>query len=267
MASRLAGYVAHEINNPLLVVMGNISAIRDYSSKIGGLWLAAKSAAEYLRALPVPDAGGVADALVPPTEHKDIDRLIHDVAGMVDDIMEGVRRIGDLVKGFSRLAQSEAPRNVGEIELAPFVAGCVNALGGQGVRNVVTSIPAGLFVRFSPDDLRASVCALLLYLSKMKDSADRRSRLSVSAEADDKRVRLSAVNPDAAATSDELPHLFDPRLEVARKNSGDMVRLDLSLAIAYQLLTRGGATISTQVAESGGVEFRIEFPGAKPAGV
>ncbi|MBI3178367.1 MAG: sensor histidine kinase, partial [Deltaproteobacteria bacterium] len=68
---------------------------------------------------------------------------------------------------------------------------------------------------------------------------------------DDRELQLS---PEARL------RLFDPRVEV---DQGRTMRLDISLALAHQLLSRNGARVTVESDEGGGTRCSIMLPSAE----
>ena len=98
---QIAAGVAHEINNPIGFVMGNVSALQSYATTVRG---------DRWRCAPACIDGGAAD----PDALASLDRgelayIADDLDGILAESLEGCLRVRDIVenlKGFARMEQS-----------------------------------------------------------------------------------------------------------------------------------------------------------------
>jgi CheY-like chemotaxis protein len=260
LAGRLAGCVAHEINTPLTYVLANLEALQDYSTTVGSLWLAAKAAASFLLTQPAPAAADLARGVLEVGGSTgDTEAVIHQVAEVVEETLEGVRRIADLVSGFNHLGEPGVPAESEQapVDLRAVLLGLLEAVG-LARSAVEVELAADCVVRGAPADLRASLANLLAFVAP--------GRLSVSPEAHPLRVSLVRdrgnptlvlTAPDLHLTDDELASLFEPR--IATSGGARTMRVDLALALAGLLLRRNGAHLTAQRAPGGGLSLRVEF--------
>lgn len=267
MAGRLAGAVAHEINNPLAFVQNNMANLRDYSSTVGALWLAAKAAALYLRGLCAPDAEEHADRIIAAGNGSDeMEQIVRDVAGVIDDTLEGVRRITDLVSGFSRLAAPGESTTAGPVDILTLVNESVASLP-QSFQEKIRTVTGGQLENSNThgcrEDLRASITAILGHLCCRNEvghpSPD---MLDLAVDTREGSPCLVISYKTLKLTDTQRQSLFDPHLKVDASD-GRTVRLDIELAMAHQILRRNGAHIWLDPKTKGkGLKLRIVFPSA-----
>lgn len=91
---RLVAGVAHELNNPISFVYGNIHTLERYRERLTG----------YLRAL---HAGTSAGELEELRRSLKIDALLEDLGPLIDGTLEGAMRVSDIVKNLRRLSFSK----------------------------------------------------------------------------------------------------------------------------------------------------------------
>lgn len=88
---RLVAGVAHELNNPISFVLGNVHALQRYSARLE----------QYLRAV---HGGESAEVLAGLRASLRIDHLLADLPSLIDGTLEGARRTTDIVNGLKRFS-------------------------------------------------------------------------------------------------------------------------------------------------------------------
>lgn len=263
-AGHLARSVGHEINNPLAIVRANLDSLRDYSSVVAGLSVAAMGAAAYLAGQPVADAQEHARRIAEAhTREPRGDKLVHDITEVIDETLDGVQRITSLVKGFALLSATGDKTPAESVELRQVVAECLAelprevALEPSGAAAEAPSCPV-LVVR---EDLRAALFNLLGYVcAPERERAPEGPAPRVRVGRVDGRPTILLLDETLLLSAEDRRRLFDPRVEVhsVAPHLGRTMRLNLALALAYQMLQRNGADISTG-ADGPGLSLRIAF--------
>ncbi len=91
---RLVAGVAHELNNPISFVFGNMHALKRYGEHI----------TEYLAAIDRGEDKAQLDAL---RARLKIDRILGDIGPLVDGTLEGAERVADIVQELRRFSSSQ----------------------------------------------------------------------------------------------------------------------------------------------------------------
>lgn len=220
LVGRFAAAVAHELNNPLSFILMNLESLRVEVSPRNGACTATE---------------------------------------LIDQTLCGVRRISRVVADLVALADtSEVPAKevvgVGEV-----IALCLSDLRRDHLHTVE--------VRLADDPL----CRALLARASFKDAVDRvlefllaphRRRRGVGAEIvlccgrELGQPCLVISDSTIELTSVEIATLFEPKLAID-SFTGSSVRLDLSLALACQMLHTSGAKPIALPGCEGGLEIKI----------
>ena len=102
----LAAGVAHEINNPISFVHGNLDTIRKYSASIKKLLQKYSSLEESALQGANPEIQSLLKEIQEFKARHKIDFILEDIVSLADESLEGTQRIGDIVKqlrGFSHV--------------------------------------------------------------------------------------------------------------------------------------------------------------------
>jgi GAF domain-containing protein len=267
LAGKLAGSVAHEVNNPLACVRANLEMLQRHLSTIEATFRAARTAVEFLAALPDPSgpplARALAEAMEPEGRAADVTRELTEIAA---DSMEAVRRIGHLVSSFVRLSTADRPAEPVRHDVRVTIAECVADLPPDTgrpalVRELGDGLPCIAWI--APPVLRAAVTGLLRFLlAPGLRRAEPACPVAIRAERSAGRPVIVISDPVLMLSDEERRSIFDPRMEVVETPKGRTVRLSLVATLSHQLLRGCGAEISTSLGDPHGLEIRILLPPA-----
>lgn len=264
LAGQLASSVAHEVNNPLSFIRPNLEVLVDYSSKIEELWRAAKSAATYLRLQPNADSQAIASRISAVNgDAEGTDELVRDVGQVIDDALAGVKRIGELVSGFTRLGEPQTAVKLETLDVVQVMNETLSTIEGWKERRGVVELQGNgpMLAMVSREDLSNAVRNLLNF-------ACARERARAGAEvAPAVRIGLQNGSPfveildeNLVMSEEDKRRVFDPRVEIDNSKARTM-RLNLGLALSYQMLRRNGADIVTDFKQERGLSVRMVLKG------
>ncbi len=257
-AAEMAAGVAHEVNNPLAFLQSNLSTLREYTAELRDAFRDAEAQARRLLGARDPDAMTFA------TRMTSAGLMFHDIQEVISESMEGVRRIGELVAGFRQLAAPPNPAEAETVILWQVVEGCERFASGAGqLRHRVLELHGDRALRasLSQEDLRSAVLNILSYLAApVRESPELEFvPVQVRVEANDGVPALAIVDAKLELSSEARARILDPRIALDPVD-GRRMRLDLGLALAFQLLRRNGAELRVESAPTGGTAFRLLLP-------
>ena len=106
----LAAGVAHEINNPIAFIHGNLSTIRKYNARLKDLLEKYQKMEACISELPDGNLHALLDEIRVFKEEKKIEFILGDLGSLAEESLEGTRRVRDIVKelrGFSHADGAE----------------------------------------------------------------------------------------------------------------------------------------------------------------
>lgn len=246
---QLVAGVAHELNNPISVVYGNMHALKRYEGRL----------ARYLEAL----HGGTPPAQCEALRRElKIDRLLADMGPLIDGSLEGAGRVGDIVEELRRFS---TPVRQGR---QPFDLVRVIRTAGEWVgkaRRVPPALELELPPRLPLDGYEGYTHQILVnLLQNAADAVEGRPAPRIHVRLEQAQGRARVVIHDNGPGFDESQRLrlFDPFFTTKPVGKGT----GLGLAISYSLATETcGGRLSADNHPDGGARFTLELPLEAPA--
>ncbi|MCP4010414.1 MAG: PAS domain-containing protein [Proteobacteria bacterium] len=241
---RLVAGVAHELNNPISFVLGNMHALRRNGSRV----------AEYLsRMRSITE--GMDDAHKLREEFK-IDHIVRDMDPLIDGTLEGAVRVSDIVQDLRRYSGSQKEESI-RFDLISTVKKAV-----QWVVNASREKPE---VQYDcPEHIeifarRGQVHQILVNLIQNAiDAMANQSRpcLTISCEKTPEGVKTRVMDEGPGIPESALAHIFDPFYTSKPVGQGT----GLGLYISYGLANDVGGNLEAGNARSGGAIMTLTLP-------
>ena len=247
---RLVAGVAHELNNPISFVLGNVYALQRYGQRMR----------EYLDAI---HAGKPAQEIAELRGRLRIDRLLEDMQPLIDGTIEGAERTRDIVAGLKRFSAADrgeqAVFNLAEV-LERSVHWVVKASGSK--IKVSLDVPEDIPVAGSPGQMQQ---VLVNLVQNAIDSTDQQAtpRLDIAGEAREGSIRLTFRDNGPGFREGNLDRAFDPFFTTKPVGKGT----GLGLSISYGIVERHRGTLGAANHPDGGAVMTLTLPLAeRPAG-
>ncbi len=237
---RLVAGVAHELNNPISFVFGNMHALKRYGERI----------TRYLDAI---HAGVGGEALAAQRRELKIDHILADIGSLIDGTLEGAERVSNIVQDLRRFSGNQQ-EDVKPLRLAPVVITAVDWVVKAARRKPDVRLEI-------PDELQAVGTKGLIHqilvnlvqnaIDVMEPMED--PRLVIRGWQDQKDVRIEVRDFGPGIPSGDLMRVFDPFFTTKDVGKGT----GLGLYISYGLASDQGGSLVASNHPEGGALFTL----------
>ena len=240
---RLVAGVAHELNNPISFVLGNVYALQRYGQRMR----------EYLDAI---HAGKTAEELGELRKTLRIDRLMEDMQPLIDGTIEGAERTRDIVAGLKRFSAQdrgeEEAFNLAEV-LERSVHWVVKASGSR--IKVSLDVPPQIPVSGSAGQMQQ---VLVNLVQNAIDSTERQpdARLDIQGEVRSRSAVLTFRDNGPGFPEESLDKAFDPFFTTKPIGKGT----GLGLSISYGIVERHRGQLKASNHPQGGAVLTLTLP-------
>ncbi|RTL48523.1 MAG: PAS domain-containing protein [Rhodocyclaceae bacterium] len=238
---RLVAGVAHELNNPISFVLGNVVALKRYMERIG----------TYLDA--VHHDGEHAPKL---RKELRIDRILEDLPSLIEGTVEGAERTRDVVDGLKRFSAMDRDERV-KFDLVPVIERAVHWVSRAvpDTFGVTLDLPAHIPVLGSSGQLQ-QVAMNLVQNAADAVAGQTGGSLHISARQEADQIAIDFHDNGPGIPADNLPRIFDPFFTTKPVGQGT----GLGLAISYGIVERHGGKLTAANHEDGGAVFTLSLP-------
>ena len=242
---RLIAGVAHELNNPISFIVGNVHVLTKYRERLE----------RYLTV--VHGGAGNAEREAARASLR-IDALMADLPDLIDGTREGAQRVSDIVKSLKRLSFSEsgAPEAVDLAQLADKAVQWASK-GRNSPAGVTLDLPPALAARGHAGQLHQVLVNLVENaLDAVGAAAD--GRVTVSGRRQGGHVVVDVADSGPGIAPADLSKVFDPFFTTKPVGHGT----GLGLWISYGIVRDHGGTLEVENGAQGGAVFRLTLPAA-----
>ncbi len=240
---RLVAGVAHELNNPISFVFGNMHALKRYGERL----------TEYLQAI---DRGESARDLQKLRTRLKIDRVLADIAPLVEGTLEGAERVSEIVQDLRRFSSTQSE---------PFEIFDLGRVARTAVGWVVKAARIKPSVTFDmPETLevvgrKGPAHQIIVNLAQnavdvMSDVAEPCVEITGRIEEDGVSIMVRDNGPGIAPGA--MGRLFEPFYTTKKIGEGT----GLGLYVSYGLAEELGGALEARNHPMGGAVFTLRLP-------
>ncbi len=240
---RLVAGVAHELNNPISFVFGNMHAMKRYGDRI----------TEYLRAI---DRGASSAELQALRADLKIDRIIQDIGPLVDGTLEGASRVSEIVQDLRRFSSTQK-ENTEVYDLVRVVKTATQWV--LKATRVKPEIEFDMPEQINITGRSRAVHQIIINL--VQNAVDVLGQVEAPAiwmragvEGDFAWIKVRDNGPGIRA--EEMDRIFEPFFTTKPVGEGT----GLGLYVSYGLAEEQGGHLEAANAPEGGAEFSLSIP-------
>jgi len=239
---QLVSGIAHEINNPIQFIQGNMQILREAISDI----------------LPVLDERAEKDGDLKIARLK-YPFFRNQVQVLLKDMADGAERIADIVKDLKTFARRDDGRRDEAVDLNRVVESSIRLVHNKIKRFGVTldlseDLPR---LRGSAIQLEQVVVNTLINAAEaLSEQENAAIRIVTRAEADGRQARLSISDNGPGMTDQVKDRLFDPFFTTKQRTGGT----GLGMSITYGIIRDHGGTIEVDTRVGEGTTFHYILP-------
>jgi len=240
---RLVAGVAHELNNPISFVYGNMHALQRYTDRLS----------QYFDAI---NEGQSRDVLKEMREELRLDKLIRDLNSLVAGTMEGADRVKEIVndlKQFSSTQESEKTT----FDFAHVIRSALHWIIKESKQpvEVIDQVPQQLKAIGHSGQIHQVVVNLIQNaVDAMQNSPQQ--QLSLAAEVKGNQVEFCVSDTGPGVSEENLSRLFDPFFTTKAVGQGT----GLGLSISYGIVLEHGGELRIENLAAGGAMATLVLP-------
>ena len=240
---RLVAGVAHELNNPISFVFGNMYALKRYG----------KAITKYLSACKGDrDPQEIAEL----RKSLKIDQVLRDIGPLVDGTLEGAERVRDIVQDLRRFSsnQEETSEAFNLTRLVRTASDWV--IKTQRIKpSMRLDIPEQLDIRGRKGQLHQIVVNLVQNAADVL-SGDPDGEIIISGRKSGGEVILRVADNGPGIPADRIDKIFEPFYTTKPIGAGT----GLGLYISYNMAMKQGGDLTAANRPGGGAEFTLRIP-------
>lgn len=247
---QLVAGVAHELNNPINFIYGNIEHLKTYTHDMKDLIDKYTSFEESLTEAQKEEISEI-------KEEVDYEYLLEDLDDLLDSCKEGSERTRQIVldlRNFSRLDEA----NLKEVNIHEGIDSTLNILHNkyknciEVIKNYDQSIPN---IYCFAGQLNQVFMNLLANAAQAIDNKGQ-GTVTITTQKDDTHAKIIIADSGCGITAENLSKIFDPFFTTKDVGEGT----GLGLSVSYGIIEKHNGTITVESKVGEGTTFTVKIP-------
>jgi two-component system NtrC family sensor kinase len=257
----LAAGVAHEINNPISYISGNLTTMKKYSTRVVDFLKRYKELETYIHESETDKISTLLEEIKIFMENQKIEFILEDMVDLAQESLEGTNRIRKIIsdlKTFSRGDQAE-PKQINLNETIDEALTIIwNELKYRA--EIVKDYGELPEVRCFPQKLSQAFMNILMNAAQ---AIEKKGTIKIVSRyvrdgprAGDARVEIRISDTGRGISKKDIPKIFDPFFTTKPVGQGT----GLGLSITYDIITAHGGEIMVESEKGKETTFTIRLP-------
>ncbi|MCY0964870.1 sensor histidine kinase [Parathalassolituus penaei] len=250
---RLVAGVAHELNNPISFVYGNMHALQRYTTRL----------VEYFEAV---QSGASREALQELRARLRLDKAIADLDSLVEGTLEGADRVREIVNDLRQFSSTQRSEKL-PYDLVHVAQSALHWILKEHPRvQVVRELPVSLAGLGHAGQIHQVVVNLIQNaVDAIRQQSEPCLTLRAGIQGDHRNgvLWLEVEDNGPGISPQDLPHLFEPFFTTKPPGQGT----GLGLSISYGIVGEHGGSLTITNSERGGALARLALPVHPPVAV
>ena len=237
---RLVAGVAHELNNPISFVYGNMHALQRYTDRL----------CTYFDAI---NEGNSREQLRAMREKLRLDKAIRDLNSLVEGTMEGADRVKEIVNDLRQFSSTQESEKA-QFDLSHVIKTALHWIIKESKTpiDLVDNVPDDLTAFGHSGQIHQVVVNLIQNAVDAMEGCDPK-RLELSTQQHDGKVIFEVRDSGSGIPDDFLSRLFDPFFTTKPVGQGT----GLGLSISYGIVSEHGGELEILNHPEGGALARL----------
>jgi len=245
---QLSAGVAHEINNPVGFIAGNLRALNKYINKLTEF---IDFQSKILKSYNLEDA---LSSVEEKRKKLKIDYVINDLKDLINESLDGAERIKKIVenlKSFSRMDET----NYKEADINQCIESTINIVWNElkykaTVKKEYGSIPE---IKCYPQELNQVFLNLLINASQ---AIEKQGEITVKTWNEENSIFISISDTGCGIAHENTSRIFEPFFTTKDVGKGT----GLGLSISYDIIKKHNGEITVESIPGKGSTFKIKLP-------
>ena len=244
---QLAAGIAHELNNPVGYIHGNIEILSRFANGITQLL-------NYYDAARLPE--NIKRGALEIKEKIDYAATLADLNSIIGDCLDGARRISGIVQNlrtFSRLDEAEFTKT----DVHEGINSSLRLLSRYyGAENVRLHFDYGRLPLIDAFSSQLNQVWMNLLVNAAQAVGTKKGEVKITTDTTDKKIFVSIKDTGDGIAPENLSRIFDPFFTTKPVGEGS----GLGLSISFGIVERHGGTINVETVVGEGSTFTVALP-------